>query len=69
VSWHVTGVIYYHIPVAVAQCIELAVSIADQRFDLWEKRGVAFAAVEQRQRMSASTQGFDEMRPNETRTA
>ena len=64
---HVTGVIDHHVPRAIAQDLEFAVAIADEGFKLRKQLRVALTSIEQSEGVSASLQGFNEVRPDETR--
>ena len=69
VARHVAGVVDDHVPVAALQCVELAVAVADQRFEILEQPGIALATVEESDLMSARLQRLDEMRPEEAGAA
>ena len=66
---HVAGVVDDHVPVATLQGVELAVAVADQRFEILEQSRVAVAAIEQRDLVSAGLQRLDEMRPEKAGAA
>src|SRR6185369_15657502 len=66
---HVARVVDGHVPVAALERVELAVAIADQRFQILEQAGVAATTIEQRDLMAAGLQRLHEMRPEEAGAA
>ena len=70
-SREVTGVVDDDVPLAALQHVDRAgdVAVADQRLDVGEQSGIALAAVEQRQLVTAGAQLAHEVRADEAGAA
>src|SRR5690606_4977483 len=69
VARHVARVVDYDVPLALVQRIELAVAIAEPRFEIWKQPRIALASVEQRERVTALAARIHDVRTDEARAA